>query len=133
MRFEPALDIKARVEHIVKKLRFSHIKPEQIFCIRSHNSKARAYARIWSLSKVWQKCLGIKPHYIIEVLSQHFDKLPPEAQEKIIIHELLHIPKSFSGAVVAHNTMHFDGTGGHVKRRIDKRTVERLHKLLNAP
>lgn len=62
--------------------------------------------------------LKVKPHYIIEVISQRFDKLSTEDQDRTLIHELMHIPKTFSGALVAHRGRH---------HRIDSRTVEKLY------
>ena len=71
--------------------------------MRSYDSKARAYARIWSFPQMWQKALDVSTFYVIEVLSQHFDDLPIEKKEQTIIHELLHIPKTFSGALLGHH------------------------------
>jgi len=76
-------------------------------------------ARIWGLSRIWQKALGIKSHYIIEVLYPNFDKLSKEDQEKTLLHELLHIPKKFSGGLVPHKCF---------GKRIDKKRVEELYK-----
>jgi predicted metallopeptidase len=70
--------------------------------MRSNLSSSRAYARIWGLSKVWQMALSQKPAYIIEVLSQHFDKLTDKDKDKVLLHELAHIPKNFSGSLLAH-------------------------------
>jgi predicted metallopeptidase len=128
MKFEFAPDVHAKVEDIVQKLNLNHIDSKRIFCIRSFNSKARAYARIWPLSKVWQKCLGIRAHYIIEVIQQHYEKLPDDEKEKVLIHELLHIPKNFSGAVLNHSSTCFDGKGDRITRRIDRKTVESYYK-----
>ncbi|MBU5575448.1 MAG: putative metallopeptidase [Candidatus Aenigmatarchaeota archaeon] len=128
MKFEFAEDIKERISNIIEKLDMKYIDKNRIFCIRSFNSKSNAYARIWALSKVWQKCLNIRPHYIIEILSQHFDKLSEEEKDKILIHELMHIPKNFSGAILSHNSSHFDGRGGRKIRKINKKEVENLYK-----
>ena len=59
-------------------------------------------------------------YYIIEVLSQHFDHLSFDDKLRVIIHELMHIPKNFSGALVPHHGIH---------KRIDRRTVEKLFQL----
>jgi len=74
----------------------------RLFFYRSTGSKARAYARTWGLPKLWQNTLGIGPAYIIEVISKYFDKLPLHDQDKVLLHEISHIPKNFSGALVPH-------------------------------
>lgn len=97
-----APDIKKRVNYLIEVLKFTWVEPKRIYCFRSFNSKSKAFARIWGLSKVWQKALKKKPSYIIEVLSEKFDRLPRKEQEKVLIHELAHIPKNFSGSLLPH-------------------------------
>lgn len=88
--------------------------------MRSTGATSRARARIWSFPKIWQMALNQPAHYVIEVLSQHFDHLSEDDKTRVIIHELMHIPKNFSGALVPHRGRH------HF--RIDARTVETLFK-----
>jgi len=120
MEFFFAPEIKNRLKYILTKLDFPHLDSGRIICFKSVGSKSRAYARIWSLPTIWQKALKIKAHYCIEVLSERFDKLDIEQQTKVLIHELLHIPKTFSGALLPHR--------GRGKLRIDRRTVEKLYE-----
>lgn len=101
-----APDINRRIDFLARNLDLPHIKPKQIICFRSTGATSRARARIWSLPKIWQMALSIDAHYCIEVLSQHFDNQSMDDQERILIHELLHIPKNFSGALVPHRTAH---------------------------
>ena len=56
------------------------------------------------MPKIFQKALNIKPAYVIEVLSKHFDRLDDDAKKKVLIHELLHIPKNFSGSLLPHRS-----------------------------
>jgi len=119
MDVEMAPDVEAKVKEIVDVLSYGHINEFRIICMRSRNATARAYARIWNLPDIWQKALSVGTFYIIEVLTQHYDKLPDEEKEKVLIHELLHIPKTFSGALRPH--------GGKVK--INTRTVNELYKI----
>jgi len=79
-----------------------HVDSKRVIAFRSKGGKARARARIWSFPRIWQQALGIRAHYIIEVISHHFDDLSEDEQIKVLIHELMHIPKSFSGALVPH-------------------------------
>src|SRR5437899_434994 len=105
----PAPDIGKRALSLIVDLKMDWILYERIFFYRSTFSKARAYARTWGLPKLWQMSLGVEPGYIVEVLSEHFDKLDKKSQDKVILHELTHIPHNFSGALVPH-TRHKKGS-----------------------
>ncbi len=102
MDWQPAPDIHRELIVMVGKLQLTHIDPKRLVCFRSTGSSSRARARIWSLPRVWQLALRVQAHYIIEVLSEKFDHLSPDEQKRVLIHELMHIPKSFSGALVPH-------------------------------
>jgi len=102
MEVQPAQDVHAHLTHICSTLSFSHIDPSRIICMRSTGSKACAFARVWNLPRIWQKALSLRAHYVIEVLSERYDKLGEEEKAKVLIHELLHIPKNFSGALFPH-------------------------------
>lgn len=118
METEFALDIQGRVERMVEVLGFAHVDQFRIICMRSKGSTANAYARIWNLPRIWQKALGVKTYYIIEVISEHFDPLGGVEQDKVLIHELMHIPKTFSGALLPHR---FFG------KRINRASVDKAY------
>ena len=118
-----ASDIKSRVDELVEKLDLEWIKAEDIYCVRSENSSARAYARIWGMTRLWQQVLGIRAAYCIEVLSEKFDHLPQSKKDEILMHELAHIPRNFSGSLLAHT----HGRGGfHDKLKEMKSAYKRL-------
>src|SRR4030043_2387562 len=104
MEWKIAKDIKPEINRIVRKLEWFHIDPKRIICFRGYGSKSKARARIWSFPKIWQLALSLKPHYIIEVMPKYFDKLSSDERKKVLIHELLHIPKNFSGSLIPHKT-----------------------------
>lgn len=108
-------DIKKEILKILEVLNLPHIDPSRIFYFRTHGSKSRSYARIWSFPKIFQTALRIKSAYVIEVLAKHFDKLDTDEQKKVLIHELLHIPKNFSGALLPHR-----GRGRHLGKMVNK-------------
>jgi predicted metallopeptidase len=97
-----APDIAKRSLKLISVLKMDWILYERLFFYRSNFSKARAYARTWGLPALWQRSLGVEPSYIIEVLAEHFDKLNKKDQDKVILHELTHIPHNFSGALIPH-------------------------------
>jgi predicted metallopeptidase len=120
METDFALDLQGRVERIVSVLGLSHVDQFRIICMRSRGSTANAYARIWNLPRIWQKALGVKTYYIIEAVSEHFDPLSPEEQDRVLIHELMHIPRTFSGALLPHSCF---------GKKIDRRAVEKVYAI----
>src|SRR2546422_4181752 len=54
---------------------------------------------MWGLPPVFQDALHLQPHSVIEFMVPAFDRLPHEEQDRVIIHELLHIPRTFSGGI----------------------------------
>lgn len=104
MDWNDASDVRKDLQHIIKTLELPHIRMSRIFCYRTEGSKARAYARTWAFPKIFQQALGVEPAYVIEVLSKYYDKLSSDEKKKVLIHELLHIPNNFSGALLPHVT-----------------------------
>ena len=122
MKYSLAPEIHKQIALLIKELNFGHINPDNIHCIRSHDAKTRAVARIWGMSRLFKEVVGIQPHYIIEVIGRRFDKLNEREKMKTLIHELMHIPKTFSGALLPHRGRY---------HRINDREVERILSKLN--
>jgi len=117
IKYYEAPDVKQLVNTIITELKFAHINSQHVYCFRSNGSKSkRTIARIHSLEKLWQKALQTHPRYLIEVIAERYDKLSQTDREKVLIHELLHIPKGFSGGFRPH------------KGYINKKTINKLHK-----
>jgi predicted metallopeptidase len=108
IKYHQAPDIQKRAEQVIKTMDWNHVLLEHIAFLRSTGSKARyTIARCHALGKAMQIGMGRKKgFYLIEVISEKFDKLRAEEQTKVIIHELMHIPKSFGGGFIHHNKVH---------------------------
>ncbi len=104
LEWEDAQDVEEKIREILSVLDMPHILPNRVHGYRTHGSKSRAYARIWSMPKIFQRVLKLESHYVVEVLSQYYDRLNEDEKTRVIIHELLHIPNNFSGALVPHKT-----------------------------
>lgn len=103
MRYEYAPDLQAKAQEISKVL-FPHVQLDNVRCFRGFGSSSRrTIARCHALGKLMQKAIGIKAVYALEFLSERFDKLSEEDKIKTIIHELMHIPKTFGGGFKHHN------------------------------
>ena len=103
MRYEDAPDLKERMLDIVRTLGFRHVDTERVGCIRSFGSSTkRTLARCHALGKVMQKAMRTEAFYTIEFLEK-FDKLDKKEQDKVIIHELMHVPKAFGGGFRQHD------------------------------
>jgi predicted metallopeptidase len=116
MKYTLAQDLKEKAIHINKKLGLNHINPEKFECIRSKGSSTkRVIARCHGLNKVMQLGLKRSAFYVLEFLSERFDKLSEQEQIKVIIHELMHIPKAFGGGFRHHDF-------------VNEKNVENLYK-----
>lgn len=98
----PAPDIHTLLSELVPVLEMEHVDLKRIKTFRSTGSKAYARARIWAFPRIWQQALNLPPHYVIEVISEKFDHLSDDDKKRVLIHELMHIPKNFSGSLVSH-------------------------------
>ena len=104
IKYYSAPDIKKKIHELIQNNGFHNVNADRIYCFRSKGSSSRrVLARIWSFPKIWQQALYMEPRYVIEVLSERFDKLSAEKQEEVLIHELKHIPKKFSGGLRTHS------------------------------
>ena len=117
MKYETDFENMDITRDVIRKLNLSHIDTEKLLCIRSHGSKSRrTVARIHGLSKVMQIAMKTKAFYVIEIISENFDKLSHEDKIKTIIHEVMHIPKNFGG-----------GFRGH-RNFVNRKNVEKAYK-----
>jgi predicted metallopeptidase len=114
--FDPELE--SLVRDVVRTLRdyFFYIDVERVRVVVCRNCRSRALARIHYLPTVWRLVLGLKPMYVIEVIEGNFNSLTYEEKVRVVIHELLHIPKGFSGGLRPHG------------RYVSSYVVERLLK-----
>lgn len=103
IKYERAADIEEKILAIADKLGMKH-DFSRVICVRSRGSKSRrTLARCHALPRIMHVALNTKAHYVIEVISENFDKLNEAEKTKTLIHELLHIPKAFGGGFRHHS------------------------------
>ena len=105
MKYEFASDLQEKADDISGIL-FPHVNIPRVRCFRSFGTSSRGtIARCHALGKLMQKALGIKAVYVLEFLSERFEKMSEEEKTKVIIHELMHIPFTFGGGFKHHNVV----------------------------
>ena len=115
IRYELAPDLQEAIRELVFLL-FPHVKLDSVVCIRSYGSSSRGtIARCHALGKAMQLALNRKGFYVIEVISERFDKMSEDERTKVLIHELMHVPKTFGGGFIHHNM-------------VNEKTVERMYQ-----
>ncbi|TMI77322.1 MAG: metallopeptidase [Bacillati bacterium ANGP1] len=119
MQWRSASDLFDRLRRMVRALDLNYVDVRRIRCVRVTGSRANALARIWGLPPVFQDALRLRPHYVIEFMVPAFDRLPREEQDRVIIHELLHIPRTFSGGIRPERSPSMS---------INRHTVERYYR-----
>ena len=117
INYNKAPDVENIGRKIISTLSMDHIDETRLHYYRSTGSKSRrVQARIHGMGRIWFDALAVQPHYIIEVISEEFDRLQQTEKEKVVLHELMHIPSKFSGGFVPH------------RGKITHRTVEKLYR-----
>ena len=115
IKYYKSPDIEAIVREISSRLNINH-DLSRVACVRSTGSKSRhTLARCHTISKAIQTGLDLKAYYVIEVISENFDKMHDDGKVKTLIHELMHIPKAFGGGFKGH---HF----------VNRRNVEKMYE-----
>jgi len=114
MKYIDAPDLQAQMVAIVRTLNMDHVDVTRVKCFRSKGSSTkRTLARCHTVGKLMQKAMNMPAHYAIEFLEK-FESLSQKDQYKVIIHELMHIPKTFGGGFRQHDY-------------VCEENVERLH------
>lgn len=117
VRYSRDKGLEDTARQIVRTLGWDYIDMDRVAIMRSSGTKSkRILARCHALTRIFQHALGVNAHYVIEMLSENFDKLPEEEKVRTIIHELMHIPKSFAGGFRHHAPY------------VTRRTVDRAYK-----
>ena len=102
IQYVPAPEIEEQVWQIAAHLDMKHIDT-RVRCVRSVGSKSRwTLARCHAMSKVFPTALEMPMHYVIEVITETYDKLCEVEKTKTLIHEMLHIPRNFGGGLKSH-------------------------------
>ena len=125
--YQKAPDVENIAEKIISTLTLNHIDRSRLHFYRSNGSKSRrVQARIHGMGRIWFDALSMQPHYIIEVISEEYDRLAQSEKEKVVIHELMHIPSKFSGGFVPHK--------GKINRKsVDKMYLDYIEKSSLSP
>lgn len=104
IKYCDAEDIKKIAEEVIDVMGWSHVILDSVYFLRSIGSSSRGtIARCHALSKPMQIALKRRGFYLIEVIHERFDKLSDEMKVRVIIHELMHIPKTFGGGFIHHD------------------------------
>ncbi|HEY4485193.1 MAG TPA: putative metallopeptidase [Nitrospiria bacterium] len=128
MDYRTAPEIDEELLRIIRVLELDHIDPVRVRAVRSRGSRSRrTLARCHGLPRAFQTGLNLSAHYVIELVSENYDRLSEAEQIKTLIHELLHIPRAFGGGFRNHDYVrerrvnHFYDRYVRLKHRVDMR------------
>ena len=97
VKYTEAPEIKERARAIADRFMLDHINFDRIHCYR-YSSPTRTAAKIIGFFKTLQLVHPeIEPYYVIVFNDYNFLGQSEEDRDTTILHELLHIPKTFSG------------------------------------
>ncbi|MBS3163617.1 hypothetical protein J4427_02915 [Candidatus Woesearchaeota archaeon] len=103
--YTEAPDLRERAIKIAARVGMDHIDFDRLFFYR-YTCDTRTIAKITGFFKTLQLAYPhIRPFYVITFNEKNFNRENEEEQNQTILHELLHIPKTFSGefSKIAHS------------------------------
>ena len=125
IKYQKADDLQELMNEISIFL-FPHVRLDSVICLRSFGSRSRGtIARCHALGKAMQIGLDRKGFYLIEVISERFDKMNKVDQVKTMIHELMHIPKTFGGGFKFHDVVNSRSVDKEYERFINLKSKEK--------
>ncbi|MDD5651181.1 MAG: putative metallopeptidase [Candidatus Nanoarchaeia archaeon] len=101
-------ELKERAIAIAKRLNLAHIDFDRVY-FYSYSCETRTCAKITGFFKTLQLAYPhIRPFYVITFNNHNFLRENEQQQNQTILHELLHIPKTFSGefSKIAHSEIY---------------------------
>ncbi len=91
---------------------------ERVRVVGSLGSKGRAIARIWPIPRAVSFGFNLGTLYTIELIWERYSLLDDDSRNKVMIHELLHIPGKFSGGLRPHG------------KKVNQREVNKLFRKM---
>jgi len=108
VEYYEALELKERAIKIAQKLNLNHIDFDRVHFYR-YTCNTRTIAKVTGFFKTLQLAYPhIQPFYVITINNHNFERESEKEQNQTILHELLHIPKTFSGEYsrIAHSEIY---------------------------
>ncbi|MFA5175917.1 MAG: putative metallopeptidase [Candidatus Nanoarchaeia archaeon] len=97
VQYIEAPELKERAIEIAKRFNLNYIDFERVHFYR-YSCDTRTCAKITGFFRTLQLIYPhIKPFYVITFNNHNFERVSKRDQDVTILHELLHIPKNFSG------------------------------------
>jgi predicted metallopeptidase len=118
IRYFKVQEEEERMRRIVRLLKMEHIDLNKVRVIGSTGSKSRAIARIWPIPRAVSYAFDLGTLYTIELIWERYYMLGDDDKDKVMIHELLHIPGKFSGGLRPHG------------KKVNQREVNKLFRQL---
>lgn len=87
---------------LVDALGLDYVDKSRLYAAWSRGARTRAYARIWGVPSPFTRLGLCSPMYVVELVSENFAHLGCRDRVAVLVHELLHIPRSFSGGLRSH-------------------------------
>lgn len=102
IRYQRSPEAEEAVRRLVDALNLSHIRVDRVYVAVSRGSRTSALARIWGIPAPFTRLGVCEPAYVIELVHENLRGADCEELVAVVVHELLHIPRGFSGGLRAH-------------------------------